>query len=102
MRADMDPSITMKFLLPLALVPVTVLTRAALVATMDLPGSMMIVSPRSSTTPLIVSIRSFGVGSWSPLQPHSGNRHQVHQSVSCKASSMYNVTPDAGEIPYLR
>ena len=67
----MDPSMTMKFLLPLALVPVTVLTRAALVATMDLPGSMMIVSPRSSTTPLIVSIRSFGVGSLSPLQPQS-------------------------------
>ena len=64
----MEPSTTMKFLFPLALVPVTVLTSAALVATIDLPGSMMIVSPKSSTTPLIVSIRSLGVGSLSPLQ----------------------------------
>ena len=68
MRADIEPSTTMKFLFPLALVPVTVLTSAALVATIDLPGSMMIVSPKSSTTPLIVSIRSLGVGSLSPLQ----------------------------------
>jgi len=67
----MEPSTTMKFLFPLALVPVTVLTSAALVATIDLPGSMMIVSPKSSTTPLIVSIRSLGVGSLSPLQAAS-------------------------------
>lgn len=90
MRADMDPSITMKFLLPLALVPVTVLTRAALVATMDLPGSMIIVSPRSSTTPLIVSIRSFGVGSLSPLQPHSVV--DIECTRVCRAS--FHVQPD--------
>lgn len=65
--ADMEPSMTMKFLLPLALTPVTVLTKAALVATIDLPGSIMIVRPRSSTTLLMVSIKSFGVGSLSPL-----------------------------------
>ena len=59
---------TMKFLLPFALTPVTVLTSAALVATIDLPGSMMIVNPRSSTTPRMVSIKSFGVGSLSPLR----------------------------------
>lgn len=64
----MEPSITTKFLLPLVLTPVTVLTSAALVATMERPGSIMMVRPRSCTRSRTVSIRSMGVGSLSPLQ----------------------------------
>ena len=76
-NADIEPSMTIKFLLPLALTPVTVLTSAALVATMDLPGSMMIVNPRSSTTPRMVSIKSFGVGNLSPL--HQCQAFDIYQ-----------------------
>lgn len=45
MSVDMEPSTTMKFLVPLDLTPVTVLTRAQEVATMERPGSMMMVRP---------------------------------------------------------
>jgi hypothetical protein len=48
--------------------PVTVLTNALLVATMDLPGSMMRVSPLCFTMSRTVSIRSVGVGRMSPLR----------------------------------
>lgn len=41
MSSDMEPSTTMKFLLPFVLTPVTVLTNAEDVATMDRPGSMI-------------------------------------------------------------
>jgi len=74
--------------------PVTVLTRAELVATMDLPGSMMSVSPDDLTTSRTVSIRSVGVGSTSPLtqqrtmtaqqrQPQDRNRVGKTQVPSC-------------------
>jgi hypothetical protein len=57
--------------------PVTVLTKAELVATMDLPGSMMSVSPDDLTTSRTVSIRSVGVGSTSPLtQQHTMTAQQ--------------------------
>lgn len=47
--------------------PVTVLTSALLVATMERPGSMMRVRPDDLTMSRTVSIRSVGVGRMSPL-----------------------------------
>ena len=47
--------------------PVTVLTSALLVATMERPGSMISVRPDDVTTSRTVSIRSVGDGSTSPL-----------------------------------
>jgi hypothetical protein len=55
MRDDMEPSVTMKFLVPLLLTPVTVLTSAAAVATIERPGSMMTVSPIALACSRIVS-----------------------------------------------
>ena len=46
----------------------TVLTRAEVLAIMDLPGSMMSVSPSEETRSRTVSIKSLGDGSTSPLQ----------------------------------
>lgn len=48
--------------------PVTVLTKAHELATMERPGSMTSVRPREETRSRTVSIRSLGVGSTSPLQ----------------------------------
>lgn len=55
MRDDMEPSTTMKCLLPLVLTPVTVLTSAEVLPTMERPGSMMIVSPSSVASLRMVS-----------------------------------------------
>lgn len=59
---------------PLVLTPVTVLTSAEEVATSERPGSRMSVRPVDFTRSRTVSIRSFGVGSTSPLQ---GNTQPV-------------------------
>ena len=67
MSALMDPSTTMKFLLPLVLVPVTVLTSADALPIMERPGSRIMVRPRSATRSLTVSTRSAGEGNASPL-----------------------------------
>lgn len=55
--------------------PVTVLTSALLVATMERPGSMMSVRPDCLTMSRTVSIRSVGVGRMSPLQAQAQQRH---------------------------
>lgn len=55
--------------------PVTVLTRVALVAIMDRPGSMMRVRPRGPTTSRTALMRSVGVGSTSPLWVAATQRH---------------------------
>ena len=62
MIVDMEPSTTMKFLFPFVFTPVTVLTRAEVVATMDRPGSMMIVSSSSLIPARTVSISSLQIG----------------------------------------
>lgn len=55
MREDMEPSVTMKSLVPLLFTPVMVFTRAADVATMERPGSMITVKPISLAWSRIVS-----------------------------------------------
>jgi hypothetical protein len=52
--------------------PVTVLTSALLVATMERPGSMMSVRPDALTMSRTVSMRSVGVGRMSPLRARAG------------------------------
>jgi len=49
MSSAILPSITMKFLDPLVLTPVTRLTRQHVLAMSDLPGSMMRLRPRERT-----------------------------------------------------
>lgn len=63
----------MRGLLP---APVTVLTRALLVATMERPGSMMSVRPDCFTMSRTVLIRSVGVGRMSPLQAQHSTAQQ--------------------------
>ena len=67
----MDPSTTMKFLLPLVFTPVTVLTRALALPIMERPGSKIMVRPRSATRSRTVFTRSAGEGILSPLHGHN-------------------------------
>jgi hypothetical protein len=46
-REDMEPSMTMKSLVPLLFTPVMVFTRAAAFATIERPGSIITVKPIS-------------------------------------------------------
>ena len=68
MSALMEPSTTMKFLLPLVLTPVTVFTSAAALPTIERPGSRIMVSPRSATRSRTLATKSTGLGNLSPLQ----------------------------------
>ena len=88
MREDMDPSMTMKSLLPLVLVPVTLQTSAPAFATMDRPGSMMMVKPSSSMAPLTAPIRSAGDGMVSPLE-----FNKKHDSVGNEGSGRLTHQP---------
>ena len=55
-------------MLPPTHAPVTVLTRAQLVATMERPGSMISVRPEALTMSRTVLIKSVGVGNTSFLK----------------------------------
>ena len=67
-RLLMLPSTTTNRLSPLRFVPVTSQTSAPAVATIDRPGSITSVSPRSETCSRTVEISSAGVGSGAPLR----------------------------------
>lgn len=67
--------------------PVTVLTKALELATMERPGSMMRVRPREETRSRTVSIRSLGVGSTSPLRDRRDTR-VVHGDVNTIANTV--------------
>ena len=92
MSALMEPSTTMKFLLPLVFVPVTVLTSAEAFPIMERPGSKIMVRPRSATRSRTVSTRSAGDGKASPLLEC---RHTEVESLQEKADLLLISGPSA-------
>lgn len=68
-------------------VGLTVLTNAQLVAIMDRPGSRMSLSPDSVTRSRTVSMRSFGVGSLSPLPSNLRGRLEHVMQIRRKAQT---------------
>ena len=101
MSVDMDPSTTMKCLLPFVLTPVTVLTRHEVVATMLRPGSMIIVRLSSLMLSLTVSISSLHAAPW--LDDHCEGQlldalsHCVDQLPACRGSSPLSLFVSASD-----
>lgn len=77
----------------LSLSPVTVLTNALLVATIDLPGSMMSVRPLAFTMSRTVSIRSVGLGRMSPLYHQHMQHNHLVPDVATSRRSRHTQTP---------
>lgn len=84
MRDDMEPSVTMKSFVPLLFTPVMVFTRAAAVATMERPGSMITVRPISLACSRIVSSSSLQGLRIDILLSHVPATQSLVASSSCK------------------